>query len=537
LSEEHPDVDFDDALFDLLVQACSVHACKDCTKDKCEVCICLKTMHSTLPAFGFGANLCRGAPLWVLLFCCLTIKKFQLDKTTGVTNGKNFVRIYSKASAKKHDQIYESWPDDVVDTTIRRIKRLVTIVDHIVSSRSNLSCLKDVSPLLPLEYYFEKEKVIQSIGSQFEQQIEAVNSWICCKQDNVCFVLKICKGVIDIANVHYYLNITNHKWFETSFKSSLLFLGALEQPVKSAKKLQRDCSVVSASKKPKLAASSQVQQADDDNDIDSWEFDLSEDEQTRFEELNKKELLGIKPAKYWTTMFCIRQLKLEQDSLWESIEMQRHYVRKIETLVIRDMAKHNLYFEYLSASPTPAPKFLSPASVETLTAIAMMLTVKKPISATAMFPFPEGSLLATLSPHLENNVVKSSSKLSIGLGRVRCNHCHKILVADSFSKHMMRKHSGILPKKTPAASVMPKQFRDKHMMRKHSGILPKKTPAASVMPKQFRDLFSKVRRQSSIILIICRCAISAVIVILIFSFQLQHDLAEYSSDVRLMRDM
>ena len=43
---------------------------------------------------------------------------------------------------------------------IRRIKRLATIVDHIVSSRSNLACLKDASPLLPLEYYFEKEKVI-----------------------------------------------------------------------------------------------------------------------------------------------------------------------------------------------------------------------------------------------------------------------------------------------------------------------------------------------------------------------------------------
>ncbi len=461
MSEEHSDVDFDDALFDLLVQACSVHACKVCTKDKCEVCICLTTMQSTLAAVGFGANLCRGAPLWVLLFCCLTIKKFRLDETTGATNGKNFVRIYSKASAKKVDQIYETWPVDLVDKTDRRIKRLVTIVEHVLSSRS-----KDVSPLLPLEFYFEKDKVIESIGSQFQLKLRQIkaDSWICCKQDNVCFVLKICKGVIDIANVHYYLNITKHKWFETKFKSSLLFLGAL-QPVKSAKKLQLDGSAVSASKKPKIecpvvSAFSQVPQADDDNDIDSWDFVLSADEQTTFQGLSKKELLGIEPAKHETTIFCIRQLKLEQDSLWESIEMQRQYVRKIEKLVIRDMATHNLYFEYLSTSPTPAPKFLSPASVNTLTAIAMMLTVKNPISATAMFPFPEGSLLAALSPPQENNVVKSSSKLSIGLGRVKCNHCHKILVADSFRKHMMRKHSDILPKKTPAASVMPKQFRD-----------------------------------------------------------------------------
>jgi hypothetical protein len=482
-----------------------VHACKDCTTVECEICICLKTMHATLAALGFGANLCRGAPLWVLLFCCLTIKKFELDKTTGSSNGKNFLRIYSSTSDEEDEPAHEEIPSEVTDRTHGQIRKLVTIVDHVVSSLSHVSSLKDPSPLLPLNYYFEKEKVIESIGSQFRGQLKDVtaNRWIYCKQDNFCFVLKICTGSIDIANVHY-LNITNHKWFESNFTNSLMFLGALEHPVKSAKKQKLERSVASAF--------SPVQEADADYDNDCLEF--LPDEQTDFQALKWKELLGIKPAKHWTIIFCIRQLKQEQENLWSSIEMQRQYVRQIETLVFKEMAAHNLYFEYLSTSPTPAPKFVCPAYVETLTAIAMSLTVKNPKPATAMFPFPEGSVLATLSPHQEKNVVKSSSKLSIGLGRVRCNHCHMILVADSISKHMMRKHSGILPKETSAASVI-----------------------AEKMPKQFRHAFSKVRRQSGIIIIMSRRAVSAVILILIFSFQLRHDLAEYSSDVRVLCDM
>ena len=463
MSKDFPDDEFDNALFDLLVQACSVHACKDCTKVKCEVCICLKTMHATLTAFGFGANLCKRAPMWVLVFCCLTIKKFDLDTTSGSSNGKNFRRMYSSTSDEDNEQSHADISSNVTDRAIGRIKKLATIVDHVVSSLSHLLFLKDVPPLLPLEYYSEKEKVIQSIGSHFGQRLQqndAANRWICCKQDNFCFVLKICKGVIDIGNVHYHVDITDHKWFESDFKNSLLFLGALEQPaMKSAKKLKLDCAFASAS--------SRVLQEDDDDDNDFLHCILSPAEQIQLQALNRKEVLGIKPAKHWTIIYCIRQLKLEQDNLWRSIEIQRQYVRKIEALVFKDMSAHKLYFEYLSTSPNPAPKFSSPASVETLTAIAMSLT-----TATAIFPFPEGSVLATLSPYQENNVVTSrtSSKLSIGSGRVRCSLCHMILVADSISKHMMRKHSGILPKETSAARVITKQ-----------------------MPKQLRNAFSKVR--------------------------------------------
>ena len=463
MSKDLTDDGFDDALFDLLVQACSVHACKDCTKVQCEICICLGTLHPTLAALGFGANLFRGAPLWVLLFCCLTIKKFKLDTTTGSSNGRNFKRFFT--SDEDDEPAHLALEDGAAEKTHGQIRKLATIVDHVVASLSHVSSLKDVSPLLPLDFYFEKEQVIESIGSQFGDRLKGVaeNRWVYCKQDNrnVCFIWKICTAAIDIANV-YYINTTDHKWFVYNFTNSLLFLGALELPVKSAKKQKLECSAVSAF--------SPVQETDNDDDYDCLEF-LS-DEQTEFQALKSKELLGIRPAKHWTIIFCIRQLKKEQDSLWRSIEIQRQYVRQIETSVFEEMAAHNLYFEYLSTSPTLAPKFVCPASAQTLTAIAMSLTVKNPKPATAMFPFPEGSVLATLSPHQEKNVVKSYSKLSIGLGRVRCNHCDMILVADSFSKHMMRQHPGILPKKTSAASVI-----------------------AEKMPKQFRHAFSKVRRQ------------------------------------------
>lgn len=466
MSKDLTDDVFDNALFDLLVQTCSVHACKDCTKVQCEICICLGTLLPTLAALGFGANLFRGAPLWVLLFCCLTIKKFELHTTTGSSNGKNFKRVYSNTSDEDDDEpVHLEMEHCVTEKTHGRIRKLATIVDHVVSSLSHVSSLKDVPPLQPLDFYFEKKQVIESIGSQFQDRLKDVakNRWIYCKQDNrnVCFILKIGTKAIDIANV-YYINTTDHKWFEYNFTKSLLFLGALELPVKSAKKQKLECSAVSAF--------SPVQEVDNDDDFNCLEF-LS-DEQTVFQALKSKELLGIRPAKQWTIIFCIRQLKKEQDSLWRSIEIQRQYVRQIETSVLKEMAAHNLYFEYLSTSPTPAPKFVCPASAQTLAAIAVSLTVKNPKPATATFPFPEGSVLATLSPRQEKNVVKSYSKLSIGLGRVRCDHCDMILVAGSLSKHMMRKHSGILPKDTSAASVI-----------------------AEKMPKQFRNAFSKVRRQ------------------------------------------
>jgi hypothetical protein len=419
-------------------------------------------MHATLTTFGFLGNLCQGAPLWVLLFCCLAIKRFKLDETTGVSNGKNFRRIYCPTSHNESEPMHEDLPSDITDRTIERIQNLVLIVDHVVASTTRLK-KKDVSPLLPLEYYFEKEKVIQSIWIQFEQRLQqndAANRWICCKQDNFCFLLKICKGLIDTANVHC-INITDHKWFESRFKNSLLFLGTLLQPVrKAAKKLHLGFGSDS-SRDPR------VLQEDDDDDNDRLDFDLYPSEESQFQALNRKELLGIKPATHWTTLFCIRQLKLEQDNLWRSIESQRKYVRKIEESVFKDISTHKLYFEYLSASPTPAPKFSSPASVDALTAIAMSLT-----TATAMFPFPEGSVLANLSPDQEKNVLPSrtSSKLSIGFGRAKCNHCHMILVADSISKHMRRKHPCILSKEKLAARVVAKH-----------------------MPKQFRNAFSKVR--------------------------------------------
>ena len=460
LSKDFTDDEFDNALFDLLVQACSVHASKDCTKVECEICICLKTMHATLAALGFGANLSRGAPLWVLLFCCLTIKKFQLNTTTGSSNGKNFLRMHSSSSAEEDEQIHEDLASDVMDRTIGRIKKLATIVEHVVSSLSNLRCLKDVSPLLPLEYFFEKEKIIQSIESQFGEWLQlniAANCRIRCRQDHVCFVLKICNGHLQDIENHYYINITNHKWFETFFKCGLLFLGALQQPVmptKSAKKIKRECG--NAFRFSASAGPMQVDDNDDDDWNDNLNHLLSSTEQTQFQVLDSEEIMGRKPAKHQSIIYCIRQLKLEQDNLSRSIEIQRRYVRKIEASVCQGMAAHNLYFEYLCTSPTSDPKFSSPASVETITAIAMSLT-----TATTSFPFPEGSILATLPPHQEDTVVTSRpySKLSIGSGRVRCSHCNVILNDDSVKKHMMRKHSGILPKQISAASVMPEQFR------------------------------------------------------------------------------
>ena len=103
------DDEFDNAQFDLLVQACRVHACKDCTKVKCEGCICLETMNATLNSVGFGANLCRRAPLWVLPVCCLTIQKFKLGTTSGTRNGKNFCRMHSSTSEERQDnqQFYQ----------------------------------------------------------------------------------------------------------------------------------------------------------------------------------------------------------------------------------------------------------------------------------------------------------------------------------------------------------------------------------------------------------------------------------------------
>jgi hypothetical protein len=497
MSKDLADDGFDNALFDLLVQACSVHACKDCTKVQCEICICLGTLHPTLAALRFGTNLFRGAPLWVKLFCCLTIKKFKLETTTGSSNGRNFKRFFP--SDKDDKPAYVEVEDGVLEKTLGRIRKLATIVDHVVASLSHVSSLKDVSPLLPLDFFFEKDQVIESIRSQFGgrfKQPVAKIRWVYCDNRNVCFIWKICTTEIDMANV-YYINTTDHKWFEYNFKNSLLFLGALELPVKSAKKQKLECSAVSAF--------SPVQETYSDDVYDCFEF-LS-GEQTEFQALKSKELLGIRRAKHWAIIFCIRQLQKEQDCLWRSIEIQRQYVRLIETSVFQEMAVHSLYFEYLSTSPTPAPKFVCPASAQTLTAIAMSLTVKNPKPAVAMFPFPEGSVLATLSPHQEKNVVKSYSKLSIGLGRVRCNHCDMILVADSVSKHMMRKHPGILNiKETSAACVI-----------------------ADKMPKQFRRAFSKVRRQPPCHF--CRHRHPH------FSFQLRRDLAEYSSDVRLMCDM
>ena len=152
MCKDIPDGEFDDALLDLLVQACTLHAPKDCGKLNCDICISLSTMQSTLASVGFGTNLLQRAPLWILLFCCLIIKKFELGATSGTRNGKNVLRFYSGTSKGK--KVHEEPSPDVRDKTIGRIQTLVTFVDHVVNCLSNLPFLKDVPPLQPFEHYY-----------------------------------------------------------------------------------------------------------------------------------------------------------------------------------------------------------------------------------------------------------------------------------------------------------------------------------------------------------------------------------------------
>jgi hypothetical protein len=197
---------------------------------------------------------------------------------------------------------------------------------------------------------------------------------------------------------------------------------------------------------------------DDDDDSDNVQFRLSSSELTQFRVLTKKENLG-KKLKYGSVIYCIRQLILEQQNLWHSMELQRQYIRQIEKSLDLDMTHDQQYFEYLSTSPTPpAPSFSSPASVKTITAIAMSLT-----TATTMRPFPAGSILAALPPHAEKTAGTSRnySKLSIGSGRVRCNHCNKIYVAGSMWNNMKRKHPDVIPKITGVLRVNAKQMPEK----------------------------------------------------------------------------
>jgi hypothetical protein len=423
-------------------------------------------MQSTLASVGFGTNLLQRAPLWILLFCCLIIKKFELGATSGTRNGKNFLRFYSGTSKGK--KVHEEPSPDVRDKTIGRIQTLVTFVDHVVNCLSNLPFLKDVPPLQPLEHYFEKDEVIRSVESQFGQilqQSDAANRWICCKQNNSCFVLKISNGMIDMANVHYHVNITKHKWFQRCFRDrhKLLDLGVPNQPVlqkKAAKKIKGNCG------NPFPSASEIIQGDDVEDDSDNVQYLLSESELAQFRVLDEEEMLG-KRLKYGSIIYCCRQLKLEQDNLWHSIELQRQYIRQIEKSLDLDMTHHQQYFEYLSTSPTPAPSFSSPASVKTITAIAMSLT-----TATTMLPFPAGSILAALPPHAEktSGTSRDYSKLSIGSGRVRCNHCNTICVAYSMWRHMKRKHPDVISKRTRVLRVNAKQ-----------------------MPEKFRNAFLKVR--------------------------------------------
>lgn len=468
MCKDIPDGDFDEALFDLLVQACTLHTPRDCGKFDCEICISLSTMQTTLASVGFGTNLLQRAPLWILLFCCFVIKQFELGTTSGTRNGKNFLRLYSGDSKSKKGKVQKNFVDyspDVLDKTIGRIKALVVFVDHVVSCLSHMRFLKDVPPLQPIEHYFKKHQVIQSVESQFGQRLkqsDAANRWICCKQNNFCFVLKMSN---EMANVHYHVNMTEHKWFQKCFSNRLLYVGVLlEQPVlqtKAAKKIKRDCGSTFPSDSSKI-----IQVEDDDDDIDNVQFHLSSSELMQFRVLTKKEYLG-KKLKFGSIIYCIRQLNLEQQNLWHSIELQRQYIRQIQKSLHLDITHYQQYFEYLSTSPTPAPSFSSPTSVKTITAIAMSLT-----TATTMLPFPAGSILAALPPHAEKTAGTSRnySKLSIGSGRVRCNHCNTICVADSMWRHMKRKHPDVIPKITGVLRVNAKQ-----------------------MPEKFRNAFLKVR--------------------------------------------
>jgi hypothetical protein len=422
LCKDIPDGDFDEALFDLLVQACTLHVPTDCGKFDCEICISLSTMQTTLASIGFGTNLLRRAPLWILLYCCLIIKKFELGTNSGTRNGKNFLRVYSGDSKGKKGKVQKSFYDispDVLDKTIRRIKTLVEFVDHVVSCLSNVRFFKDVPPLQPFEHYVKKHQVIQSVESQFGERLkqsDAANRWICCNQNNFCFVLKMSN---EMANVHYHVNITKHKWFQPCFKSRLLYVGVLpEQPVRqkrAAKMMKRDCGSTVPSASSKI-----IQVDDDDDDSDDVQFHLSSSELTEFRVLARKEYLG-KKLKYGSIIYCIRQLILEQQNLWHSIELQRQYIRQIEKSL--DLDKQ--YFEYLSTSPTPAPSFSS-----------------------------------------------NYSKLS--MGRVKCNHCNMTYVADSMWRHMKRKHPDVIPKITGVLRVnakqMPEKFRNAFLKVRCSAI-------------------------------------------------------------------
>jgi hypothetical protein len=144
----------------------------------------------------------------------------------------------------------------------------------------------------------------------------------------------------------------------TANKSGLLFLGTLQQPVmptKSAKKFKRDCG--NAFRFSASAGPMQADDNDDDDCNDNLNDLVSSTEQTQFQVLDSGEIMGRNPAKHQSIIYCIRQLKLEQDNLSRSIEIQRQYIRKIEVSVLQGMAAHNLYFEYLCTSPIPFPNF------------------------------------------------------------------------------------------------------------------------------------------------------------------------------------
>ena len=564
------DQKFDNALFNLLEQACSVqpqqrNACKHCLKVvckkgckvcecRCKACICLGKMPATLTSVGFGANLCRNAPLWVLMFCCFAIEEFQLDgPTLATTNGENFQRMEDAAKAKaaaeaaaaeaaaaaktkaaeakvakekpaakasitpvegstsaKEEEKQEAIKkessmsakekkkkqkenakekekdvrnkqnedaeeegtkerDQAIRLTRSRLIQLSTFVDQVVSSLSNVSVLRDVPPLLPLEYYPEKDEIIQSFQSHFGKSLQQYDAaigdrWICWKQTNYWFVWKHCKGMIDISNGQYSVNTIHHRWFESNFKDSVLFLESGDQQKVTQKKSYKKrkfnrSGSASGSTLMKLELASDAH----DDSHDDLNFGLSELEHIELKVLKRKEVMGRTAARHQAIIYCIRQLKLEQDNLWSSVNIQQMFLRNMETEAVK--VAHRPYFEYLSTSPTPAPNFSSPASIETVMAIAMSLTLKSGLAVAAdLFPFPAGSILASLSPPQEKIALKPYSKLSIGSGRVKCSHCNAILVAGSISKHMMRKHPEMLPKKASAARIaaneqMPKQIR------------------------------------------------------------------------------